>query len=295
VSVSKAPIEPVDVALAAARVRAALEEDAAGSDATVAFVGVGDDAARAEIRVAAETVVCGVDVAREVFRQVDARIRFDAPVRDGERLTAGARVCALDGPAGSILAAERTALNFLQRLCGVATLAARYVDAVRGTGVTILDTRKTTPLWRDLEKYAVRCGGARNHRRDLGAMILVKDNHVRAAGGRAALIDRIARAPRAPFVEVEVDSIEFVRELLASPAAAKIDRVMLDNFSPERVTEALHAIVAYRDTGARLEVEVSGGITLESIRGFAQSGVDYISIGALTHSAVAVPMSLELL
>ncbi len=290
-----ASIEPLDPALAAAHVRAALEEDAAGSDATVAFVGVGEQPVRAEIRVAADTVACGLEIAREVFRQVDARIRFDASARDGERVVAGALLCTLAGPAVSILVAERTALNFLQRLCGVATLAARHVDAVRDTGVVILDTRKTTPLWRDLEKYAVRCGGARNHRRDLGAMILVKDNHVRAVGGRSALIDRIAQAARAPFVEVEVDSMEFLRELLASPAAGKIDRVMLDNFTPGRIAEAVRAIASYRSRGSALEVEVSGGITLETIAAFAQPGVDFISVGALTHSATAASMSLELL
>ena len=288
-------VAPLDAALVATRVRAALEEDAAGSDATVAFLALGDGPVRAEVRVANETVACGLDVAREVFRQVDARVRFDASTRDGARLAAGDRLCALAGPARAVLSGERTALNFLQRLCGVATHAARFVDAVQDTGVVILDTRKTTPLWRDLEKYAVRCGGARNHRRGLGDMILVKDNHVRAVGGRAVLLERIAASPRAPFVEVEVDSIEFLRELLASPAANKIDRVMLDNFSVERVADALAHVGAYRARGARLEVEVSGGITLDTVRAFAQPGVDFISVGALTHSAIAASMHLEFL
>ncbi|HXV14386.1 MAG TPA: carboxylating nicotinate-nucleotide diphosphorylase [Candidatus Krumholzibacteria bacterium] len=287
--------QPLDAALVASRVAAALSEDAAGHDATNAFLALGDESARAEIRVASATVACGVDVAREVFFQVDARIRFDAHTRDGAHLEAGARVCGLAGPARSLLSGERTALNFLQRLCGVATLASRFVAAVGGTGVVILDTRKTTPLWRDLEKYAVRCGGARNHRHDLGAMILVKDNHVRAIGGRSALVARIAQSPRAPFVEVEVDSLEFLRELLASPAARNVDRLMLDNFTPERVAEAMADVVAYRARGARLEVEVSGGVTLDTVRAFAQAGVDFISVGALTHSAIAAPMSLEFL
>ena len=290
---AREPLESLDAALVQARVRAALEEDAAGSDATVAYLGIGDTPARAEIRVSSTTVACGVEVAREVFRQVDERIRFEPGVHDGARLDAGARICSVQGPARSILAGERTALNFLQRLCGVASLASRFVDAVRDTGVTILDTRKTTPLWRDLEKYAVRCGGARNHRRDLGAMILVKDNHVCAIGGRAALLDRIAAAPRAPFVEVEVDTPAFLLELLASPAASRIDRVMLDNFSPRDIAGALPAIEGYRARGARLEVEVSGGITLDTVRTFAQAGVDFISVGALTHSAIAAPISLE--
>lgn len=276
-------------------VRSALAEDAAASDATAGFLALGDATARAEIRASAPTVACGVEIAREVFRQVDARLVFDGAARDGARVAPGGALCAVAGAARSIVAAERTALNFLQRLCGVAAGAARFVDAVRGTGVVILDTRKTTPLWRDLEKYAVRCGGAENHRRDLGAMVLVKDNHVRALGGRAALLERILAAPRAPFVEVEVDSIDFLRELLASSAAARVDRVMLDNFSPERVREALVLVGEYRARGARIEVEVSGGITLETVRAFAQPGVDFISVGALTHSAPAAAMSLEIL
>lgn len=287
------PVESLDDALVQARVRAALDEDAAGSDATVAYLGIGDTPARAEIRVSSAAVACGVEVAREVFRQVDARIRFEADAQDGARLDAGARIGSIEGPARSILAGERTALNFLQRLCGVATHTSRFVDAVRDTGVTILDTRKTTPLWRDLEKYAVRCGGAQNHRRDLGAMILVKDNHVCAIGGRAALLDHIAAAPRAPFVEVEVDTPAFLLELLASPAASRIDRVMLDNFSSRDITDALAAIEGYRARGAHLEVEVSGGVTLDTVRAFAKPGVDFISVGALTHSAIAASMSLE--
>lgn len=287
--------QPLDPARVQGLVRSALEEDAAGSDATAAFLALGDAPARAEIRVSAPTVACGIDIAREVFRQVDPRLVFGGTIRDGARVAAGASLCAIEGPARAIVAAERTALNFLQRLCGVATLAARFVDAVGDTGVVILDTRKTTPLWRDLEKYAVRCGGAQNHRRDLGAMVLVKDNHVRAVGGRAVLLERILAAPRARFVEVEVDSIDFLRELLASRAAARVDRVMLDNFSPERAREALGLIAEFHGRGEKLEVEVSGGITLETVCAFAQPGVDFISVGALTHSAPAASMSLEIL
>jgi nicotinate-nucleotide pyrophosphorylase (carboxylating) len=288
------PALPLDPARVQGLVRSALAEDAAGSDATVAFLALGDGVVRGEIRASAPTVACGTDVAREVFRQVDPRLAFTGAAVDGARVAAGASLCAIEGAARSVVAGERTALNFLQRLCGVAAHAARFVDAVSGTGVVILDTRKTTPLWRDLEKYAVRCGGAHNHRRDLGAMVLVKDNHVRALGGRAALLERIVAVPRAPFVEVEVDSIDFLRELLASSAAARIDRVMLDNFPPEGVREALALIGARRERGAKLEVEVSGGITLETVRAFAQPGVDFISVGALTHSAPAASMSLEI-
>jgi nicotinate-nucleotide pyrophosphorylase (carboxylating) len=290
------PPDTLDAALVRARVEAALAEDAAAHDATGRYLELGDEPAGAEIRVDAAAVVCGVDVAREVFNQVDARIRFEPSARDGGRVEAKECLATVEGPVASILSAERTALNFLQRLCGVATLTARYVDAVRDTGTVILDTRKTTPLWRELEKYAVRCGGGTNHRRDLGAMILLKDNHVRAAGGMDALLRYIAAAPRARFVELEVDSVDALRDLLDSPAAAKIDRVMLDNFSPQAVGLAMGIVRGYRARGHRIEVEVSGGVTLETIHHFARVGdVDFISVGALTHSAVAATMSLELL
>jgi nicotinate-nucleotide pyrophosphorylase (carboxylating) len=196
--------------------------------------------------------------------------------------------------AASIVAAERTALNFMQHMSGVATLTSRFVDAVDGTGVVILDTRKTIPLWRELDKYAVRCGGAQNHRRSLDAMVLVKDNHVRALGGPQPLIDIIAaRGENAGFVEVEVDSMQFLEQLLA----VHVDRIMLDNFSPGQVGDALELIRSMRAAraDARIEIEVSGGITLDSVRDYALPGVDYISVGALTHSAPAAPMSLSLL
>lgn len=278
-------------------VRAALAEDAAGADATVAFTGLGDAPARAEIRAGEDVVVCGVAVAREVFRQVDATVAFEAVPADGERAAGGAVLVRLRGPARALVVAERTALNFLQRMCGVATLAARYVAAVAGSGVTILDTRKTIPLWRELDKYAVRCGGASNHRRDLAALVLIKDNHVRAAGGRDAILARIAAAPRGAFVELEVDAPAFLDLVLASPACECIDRIMLDNFASTDVRAAVAHVQAWRHAhpSHRLELEVSGGITLETVRAYAQAGVDYISVGALTHSAPAAALSLDVL
>ena len=289
-----APLSPEHVC---AVVRAALDEDAARADATVAFVGLGAAPVRAEIRASAEMVVAGIGVAREVFAQMDAGVSFDAAVSDGERAAPGAVLVSLHGSAHSIVSAERTALNFLQRMCGVATLAARHVAAVAGTGVTILDTRKTAPLWRELDKYAVRCGGARNHRPDLRAMVLIKDNHVRAAGGQDAVLARIAATPRAEFVELEVDSAGFLERVLASPACERIDRIMLDNFTPAQVRAALARIDVWRGGrgGRRLEVEVSGGVVLETIRDYAVPGVDFISVGAITHSAPAASMSLEIL
>jgi len=284
---------PLDAQRVSAWVAAAIDEDAAGRDATVAYLMLGEHPVDAEIRVAQETVVSGVELARETFRQIDERCRFDAAAVDGERVPAAGVLARVHGPARSVVSAERTALNFLQRMCGIATHAARFVAAVAGTGVEILDTRKTTPAWRDLEKYAVRCGGARNHRHDLGAMVLVKDNHVRALGGRDALFRVLDSVPRAPFVEVEVDSIPFLRALLER----RVDRVMLDNFSPGEVAQAVRLVQEFRRAHpeSRIELEVSGGVTLETVRSFALPGVDFISVGALTHSAPAAPMSLEVL
>jgi nicotinate-nucleotide pyrophosphorylase (carboxylating) len=285
--------QPPEPARVAAWVRAALDEDAARADATTAYLDLGARAVEAEVRAGGPAVASGVEVARAVFHEVDPACAFDAGAADGEAVDAGAVLCRLRGRAASILSAERTALNFLQRLCGIATHTARFVRAVEGTGVVILDTRKTTPLWRELEKYAVRCGGGRNHRRDLHAMVLIKDNHIRAIGGRDALLEQLARAPRPSFVEVEVDSVEFLGALVTAP----VDRIMLDNFTPAMVARAMEVVRAFRaaPAGGRLEIEVSGGVTLDNVRSYAQPGVDFISVGALTHSAPAAPMSLEVL
>ena len=284
-------LETVHAGRIQAMVRAALDEDGAQRDVTSDYLELGARTVVAEIRVSAPVVVCGIEVAREVFRQVDAECTFDARAADGARAAGDTLLCSLEGRAASIVAGERTALNFLQRMCGVATMAARFVDAVQGTGVVILDTRKTVPLWRELDKYAVRCGGAQNHRRALDALVLVKDNHVRALGGPDALVERLNRAAQNQFVEVEVDSLDMLR--LVVPAA--VDRVMLDNFTPAQVAGAMDWMHAFRATHPerRLEIEVSGGITLENVRDYAQPGVDFISVGAMTHSAPAAPMSLS--
>lgn len=273
----------------------ALEEDGARDDATLAFLRLAGDPVRAEIVVDEEAVVAGLEFAKECFAQMDASVAFEAHVEDGDRAKAGDVVCRLDGRSTAILAAERVALNFLQRLSGIATLTARFVKKVEGAGITILDTRKTTPMWRDAEKYAVRCGGGQNHRRDLRSMVLIKENHIRSLGGQRALVEflraRPADASEAPFVEVEVDSLTFLEEMMAVP----VDRVMLDNFTPAQVRDGLALIGRSVGKGkdAAFEIEVSGGITLDNIDRFAIEGVDYISIGALTHSAPAVSMSLE--
>jgi nicotinate-nucleotide pyrophosphorylase (carboxylating) len=207
------------------------------------------------------------------------------------------------GDIGGILKAERTALNFLQHLSGVATLTRRFVDAIEGTGATILDTRKTTPGLRFLEKYAVRCGGGENHRLALWDMYLIKDNHIRAAGGVGAALDRILRTRQADLLlEVEVESLEQLEEALRPD----VDRILVDNRPPAEVRRAVEAVDRWcaahppdsprMRAGARRwpEVEVSGGITLETARAFAETGVDYLSVGALTHSAPALDLSLEI-
>jgi len=197
----------------------------------------------------------------------------------------GAAVCRVEGRTRAVLAAERPALNFLQHLSGVATLTARFVDAVKGTRAKIVDTRKTTPGWRALDKEAVRAGGGGNHRVDLAAGVLIKDNHVAACGGVKAAVERArARAPHSLRIEVEVTELGQIEDALAAGA----DIVLLDNFDPPKVAQAMKQIAG------RALVEVSGGINLDTVRAFAEAGPDLISVGALTHSARAVDLSLEL-
>lgn len=271
------------------RIRQALEEDRAGADVTTQILALGGDTVvDAEARVDERVVIAGVDIAREVYRVVDEDVDFSPAVADGAQLARGDLVWRVIGSAPSILVAERVALNMVQHLSGIATLTARYVSAA--SGITILDTRKTTPLWRDLEKYAVRCGGGENHRRDLSAMVLVKENHIRALGGKDRLVDCLLglRKKDRPFVEVEVDTTEFLETLAqAGLLGNPIDRVMLDNFASTDIPAAIETI------GGRAQVEVSGGITVENIAAYAVNGVDFISVGALTHSAPAASLSLE--
>jgi nicotinate-nucleotide pyrophosphorylase (carboxylating) len=275
-------------------VAGALDEDQVRDDATVALLDFGDRAVAADIVIGDNAVVAGLACAREAFRQLDDDVSFEAKMIDGTHALEGDVAAQVAGRADSILRAERVALNFLQRLSGVATMASRFVSRVAGSSITILDTRKTTPLWRDLEKHAVRCGGAQNHRRDLGEMVLIKENHIRALGGTRALLERLRQVGRSadrPFIEVEVDSLELLEQMIGAP----VDRVMLDNFSPDDVRAALEVINRFRRSHPRaaLEVEVSGGITLDTIDHYVIPGVDFVSVGALTHSAPAVPVSLE--
>jgi nicotinate-nucleotide pyrophosphorylase (carboxylating) len=264
----------------------ALEEDLGRGDVTSEAIFAGDDAPRSARLVAREALVlAGGGLVTEVFRRVDQRVRIDGLLADGARAQRGDVVARLDGPVRALLAGERTALNFLQRLSGVATLTARFVEAIAGTRAAIVDTRKTLPGWRALDKAAVRAGGGRNHRADLGAGVLIKDNHVAAVGGvRAAVELARARAPHGMRVEVEVDTLAQLDEALASRA----EIVLLDNMTPAQVAEAVARIAG------RALVEVSGGVTLENVRAYAEAGPDLISIGALTHSARGVDLALDL-
>jgi nicotinate-nucleotide pyrophosphorylase (carboxylating) len=270
-----------------ALIRSALAEDLGPGRRDVTTEAILDPGASGggEIRAKSPLVLAGIEAARRTFHALDPGLRFDAAVEDAVRLGPGDRVAAIEGDLRAILAGERTALNFLQRLSGVATLTARFVDAVRGTQARILDTRKTAPGWRQLEKYAVRCGGGINHRMGLYDGILIKENHLSAAGGVAKAVDRARRAaPEAPL-EVEARTIDELEAALA----AGVDRILLDNMDPSRLREAV------RRAGGLVPLEASGGVTLENVRAVAETGVDFISIGALTHSAPAADLSLEIL
>ncbi|RDJ20507.1 carboxylating nicotinate-nucleotide diphosphorylase [Bosea caraganae] len=267
-------------------VRAALIEDLgrAGDITTLATIPAGRQA-RLVIASRQNGVVAGLPFAREAFRQIDPSLRFEAMLSDGDRLVPGTIVARVEGEARSILSAERVALNFMGRLCGIASLAATYVAKVAGTKAVIVDTRKTTPGLRAFEKYAVRCGGAQNHRFGLDDAILIKDNHVAVAGGiRPALQAAKRVAGNFVKVEIEVDTLAQLEEVLTEGA----DIVMLDNMSIADLTRGV-AMVA-----GRMKVEASGGINLDTVAAVAATGVDMISVGALTHSVGVLDLGLDI-
>jgi len=264
----------------------ALQEDIGIGDLTTEALVPFEQQAEATIVANASGVICGLPVAQLVFRQLGELVRWETLVSDGDRVQPGQTIVAMQGAAHLLLMGERTALNFLQRMSGVATLTRQFVEAIQGTPATILDTRKTIPGWRLLDKYATAIGGAQNHRLRLDDMILIKDNHVAIAGGIAPAIQR-ARAYADRYqvpVVVEVQSLSELQEVLS---IGGVDRVLLDNFSVEQVQEAV------RITDGQLPLEVSGGITLETVRTYAETGVQYISVGALTHSAPALDLSMQ--
>lgn len=276
-------IEPLGPETYRELVRQALAEDRGRGDATSAATIARGIRARGTIVAKSNLVVAGIDVAAEAFRQLDSQAVFEVRWGDGSRLEPGDVVANVRGDAHALLEAERTALNFLQRLSGIATLTAKFVDAARG-GITILDTRKTTPGFRMLEKYAVRCGGGTNHRFRLDDGILIKDNHKRLGGGVAAAATRaMAQSGGLPVV-VEVETLEELDEVLETG----VPRILLDNFTTHDIREAVKRV------NGRAELEISGGVTLERIPELATTGAHYVSIGALTHSAPAADLSFEL-
>lgn len=277
----------MSVSALAALVEAALAEDVGTGDVTTAALVDPGAVGKARIVARADGVVAGLEAAAETYRQVDPGVMFQARAADGERVAPGAVVASAEGPFAALLVAERTALNFLQRLSGVATLTARFVDAVAGTGVRVVDTRKTTPGWRALEKAAVRAGGGTNHRRGLDDAFLIKENHVAAAGGIGpALAAAAASNPRRLPVEIEVRSLAELDQALAAPDAP--DRILCDNFDLDALAAAVRRV---RATAPAVLVEASGNVRLDSIRAIAATGVDWISVGALTHSAPALDLS----
>lgn len=278
------PLPPGALAL----IDAALAEDVGPGDFTTLWTVPAERRAEARIVAKSSGVVAGSEVAAEVFRRVDPSLEIEVVAGDGAAVEPGDLAMTIRGSARSILTGERTALNFMQRLSGVATVTRRYVQAVEGTGARVVDTRKTTPGMRALEKAAVVAGGGANHRFGLHDMVMIKDNHIAAAGGITAAVEAVRRRnDRGLRVEVETTTPDEVREAIA----AGVDRIMFDNMNVPLMHDAVELV---RASDPRPETEASGGITLETIRVYAETGVDFISIGALTHSAPALDLSLQL-
>jgi len=271
-------------------VQQALEEDVGTGDVTTQ-VTVPDGVIAEGIILAKETgVVAGIPVAMATFQTISKEVQFQPHLKDGQRINKGAAVARIWGPAKDILTAERVALNFLQRLSGIATQTARYVQAVAGTGAKILDTRKTTPGLRFLEKYAVRMGGGHNHRMGLHDMVLIKDNHIRAGGSIAQAVQRVRAQGIGLPMEVEASDLEQVNQAIQ----AGVDRIMLDNMNLAQLQEAVALVHSQKERDQKPELEASGKIDLARVRQVAMTGVDLISVGALTHSAPALDMSLTI-
>ena len=266
-------------------IAAALAEDIGPGDITTGALIPPEAKGRAEIIVKENLVLAGMDAARDVFHQVNPEISFSANHKDGNELFSTSVIAIVSGSLASILTAERLALNILQRLSGIATLTRQYVNKIEGTSARIVDTRKTTPLLRVLEKYAVKTGGGKNHRFGLFDGVLIKDNHLAAVGGICEAVKRARKmAPHTLKIEVEVENLDQVEEALS----AGVDIIMLDNMNLEAIREAVNLI------NGRAIVEASGGINLENVRQVAETGVDLISIGAITHSARAMDISMEI-
>ncbi len=278
-----APRLPGDIREAVAR---ALAEDVRDRDISAALVAARDRAV-AEVSIEEPAILCGTDWFDEVFRQLDSSVTVRWQAADGEEVRERSTVCSVSGPARALLSGERTALNYLQTLSATATSAHCFAQAVHGTGARILDTRKTLPGLRTAQKYAVRCGGAFNHRAGLFDAVLIKENHIASLGGVAAAVRLAARSTAGVPVYVEVEDLDQLREALETEA----DRVLLDNLAVDELREA----VRIRDShaGGRMELEASGGIDLETVRTIAETGVDWISVGAITKNLSAVNFSMR--
>lgn len=275
---------PLTQAECSAVVKTALEEDDAFNDVTTIATVLSARRIRGTLAARGDGVICGVSLAIEAFRMLDPKVSIRVDSDDGSRVTKGASVLYLTGHARALLSAERVALNFMQHLSGIATLTSKYVDAIKGTNARILDTRKTLPGWRKLEKYAVNAGGGANHRMNLSAAVLIKDNHIAAVDGQIALaIQRVRQFAPGRKVEVECDGIDQVREALEAGA----DIILVDNMQPAKIKECVELV------NKRAIVEASGGIRLDNVRSIAETGVDWISIGKLTHSAPALDLALD--
>jgi nicotinate-nucleotide pyrophosphorylase (carboxylating) len=281
--VKRIPFAPLEPGAYRDIVRRALAEDLGWGDVTTDATVAAEQRARGVILVKSACVIAGLEVALETFRQLDPGVSVELLRTDGEACTPGDVVARLQGSAAALLTAERTALNFMQRMSGTATITRRFVDAAGGR-ITILDTRKTTPTLRVLEKYSVRAGGGTNHRQGLDDGILIKDNHVRLAGGVAVAVQRMRAAGQQMPIEVEAQSLDQVDAAVAAGA----DVILLDNLTTAEIVEAIGRI------GGRAKTEISGGVTLERLPELAATGADYVSVGALTHSAPAADLSFEL-
>ena len=277
------PQLPADLAT---QVEAALREDLGSGDVTAALVPAAQRV-RGSVVAREEAVLCGRAWVDETFRQLEPRVQLTWLASDGERVAAGQAIFAIAGPARPVLSGERTALNFLQLLSGTATMTRRFVDAVAGTGCRILDTRKTVPGLRTAQKYAVRCGGAHNHRMGLYDQVLIKENHIAAARSLTGAIEAARRSAAGIGVEVEVETLGELQEALN----ARPDIILLDDFTLEDMRAA---VALNRAAGTAAKLEVSGSVSLEAVRAIAETGVDYISVGAITKHVRAIDLSMRL-
>ena len=267
-------------------VRAALDEDVGSGDLTAQLI-PSDRVSKATVITREDATLCGQAWFDEVFRQVDSKVQVSWKTADGDRVRANQLLCELSGPARALLTGERTALNFLQALSGTATATSRYVEALEGTQCRVLDTRKTIPGLRLAQKYAVRCGGGTNHRIGLFDAILVKENHIAAAGSIPAAVAEARKLSSKVMLEVEVENLDQLQQALD----ARVDRILLDNFSYEQMRTAVSITRAHKNTG--IELEASGNMSLESLRAVAETGVDFISVGGLTKHVKAVDLSMR--